>query len=221
MKHADAASLGRYLEQCLGGEDLTPPGTSQVPLLPHLLGCEACARAAREAGRRANPSARLDLFPETDCPEDLESLEASAHARSCLWCALALHDADLPAAPLGLAFRCRSAVGAPRRTQDRVRSPGNIARVGVLERPSLPVLRVIPTLVARLGLPVTAPDGTPMNYTLVWKEGARRLDEGLTLAESGVREGDHLVVYPEMVEPFPRILSQAFLPFEDVEPAEL
>ena len=48
-------------------------------------------------------------------------------------------------------------------------------------------------------LPVTAPDGTPMSYSLDHKEGGKRLQEGQTLPAAGVKEGDHLIVYPEIV----------------------
>ena len=43
------------------------------------------------------------------------------------------------------------------------------------------------------------PDGQPMSYSLDHKEGGRRLLESHTLVESGVQDGDHLIVYPEVV----------------------
>jgi len=46
---------------------------------------------------------------------------------------------------------------------------------------------------------VTAPDGTPMSYSLDHKEGGKRLQEEQTLPDAGVKEGDHLIVYPEIV----------------------
>jgi len=43
------------------------------------------------------------------------------------------------------------------------------------------------------------PDGQPMSYSLDHKEGGRRLLESSTLIEAGVQNGDHLIVYPEVV----------------------
>ena len=45
----------------------------------------------------------------------------------------------------------------------------------------------------------TSPDGQPMSYSLDHKEGGRRLLEHQTLVEAGVQNGDHLIVYPEVV----------------------
>ena len=38
-----------------------------------------------------------------------------------------------------------------------------------------------------------------MSYSLDHKEGGKRLIEHQTLIEAGVRDGDHLIVYPEVV----------------------
>ncbi len=65
--------------------------------------------------------------------------------------------------------------------------------------PAVEVSRIIPRVVTEMNLPVTAPDGSPMRYCLDHKEGGRRLLDGQTLGEAGVRDGDHLVVYPEIV----------------------
>lgn len=65
--------------------------------------------------------------------------------------------------------------------------------------PSVPVRRIIPNIITKMQLPVTAPDGTPMAYSLDHKEGGKRLQEAQTLPEAGVKEGDHLIVYPEIV----------------------
>ena len=43
------------------------------------------------------------------------------------------------------------------------------------------------------------PDGQPMSYSLDHKEGGRRLLEAMTLVEAGVQNGDHLIIYPEVV----------------------
>ena len=38
-----------------------------------------------------------------------------------------------------------------------------------------------------------------MSYSLDHKEGGKRLREDQTLPEANVSEGDHLIVYPEIV----------------------
>lgn len=64
--------------------------------------------------------------------------------------------------------------------------------------PTVPVSRILPSIITKMQLPVVAPDGTPMSYSLDHKEGGRRLLENQTLPEAGVRDGDHLVVFPEI-----------------------
>lgn len=65
--------------------------------------------------------------------------------------------------------------------------------------PPVTVARVLPSLITKLNLPITGPDGQPMTYSLDHKEGGRRLRENETLVEAGVADGDHLIVYPEIV----------------------
>lgn len=65
--------------------------------------------------------------------------------------------------------------------------------------PPVTVSRIIPSLITKLNLPITGPDGQPMTYSLDHKEGGRRLREDETLWNAGVTEGDHLIVYPEIV----------------------
>jgi hypothetical protein len=65
--------------------------------------------------------------------------------------------------------------------------------------PPVTVARIIPSLITKLNLPITGPDGQPMTYSLDHKEGGRRLREDETLYDAGVNEGDHLIVYPEIV----------------------
>lgn len=64
--------------------------------------------------------------------------------------------------------------------------------------PTVTVKRIIPSIITKMQLPVTAPDGTPMSYSLDWKEGGKRLSENQTLPGAGVKEGDHLIIYPEI-----------------------
>jgi hypothetical protein len=61
------------------------------------------------------------------------------------------------------------------------------------------VKRILPNIITKMNLPVTGPDGQPMSYSLDHKEGGRRLREEQTLPEATVRDGDHLIVYPEIV----------------------
>lgn len=65
--------------------------------------------------------------------------------------------------------------------------------------PTIQVSRIIPNIITKMQLPVTAPDGTPMSYSLDHKEGGKRLQESQTLPDASVREGDHLIVFPEIV----------------------
>ena len=64
---------------------------------------------------------------------------------------------------------------------------------------SVPVSRILPNIITKMNLPATSPDGQPMSYSLDHKEGGRRLQEGQCLPDAGVKEGDHLIVYPEIV----------------------
>jgi hypothetical protein len=61
------------------------------------------------------------------------------------------------------------------------------------------VKRILPNVITKMNLPVTGPDGQPMSYSLDHKEGGRRLHEGQTLLDAHVGDGDHLIVYPEIV----------------------
>jgi hypothetical protein len=64
---------------------------------------------------------------------------------------------------------------------------------------SVIVKRILPNIVTKMNLPVMGPDGQPMSYSLDHKEGGQRLREDQTLVEARVRNGDHLIVYPEIV----------------------
>ncbi len=61
------------------------------------------------------------------------------------------------------------------------------------------VKRILPNIITKMNLPVVGPDGQPMSYSLDHKEGGRRLQENQTLVEARVHDGDHLIVYPEIV----------------------
>lgn len=64
---------------------------------------------------------------------------------------------------------------------------------------SVVVKKIIPNIITKMMLPATSPDGMPMSYALDWKEGGKRLIETQTLVDVGVKDGDHLIVYPEVV----------------------
>lgn len=61
------------------------------------------------------------------------------------------------------------------------------------------VKRILPNVITKLNLPVMGPDGNLVSYSLDHKEGGRRLREDQTLLDAQVRDGDHLIVYPEIV----------------------
>jgi len=61
------------------------------------------------------------------------------------------------------------------------------------------VRKILPSIITKMNLPVIGPDGQPMSYSLDHKEGGRRLQEDQTLTGASVKDGDHLIVYPEIV----------------------
>lgn len=61
------------------------------------------------------------------------------------------------------------------------------------------VRRILPNIITKMNLPVVGPDGQPMSYSLDHKEGGRRLNEDHTLVQGSVQDGDHLIIYPEIV----------------------
>ena len=63
----------------------------------------------------------------------------------------------------------------------------------------VPVSRILPNIITKMSLPVMGPDGQPMSYSLDHKEGGKRLAEDQTLPAAHVKDGDHLILYPEIV----------------------
>jgi hypothetical protein len=61
------------------------------------------------------------------------------------------------------------------------------------------VKRILPNFITKMNLPVMGPDGQRMCYSLDDNVGGKRLREDQTLPQAAVREGDHLIVYPEIV----------------------
>ncbi len=64
---------------------------------------------------------------------------------------------------------------------------------------SVPIRRILPNVITKLNLPVMGPDGRSISYSLDHRETGRRLRETLTLPEAGVQNGDHLIIFPEMI----------------------
>lgn len=65
--------------------------------------------------------------------------------------------------------------------------------------PHVEVRKILPNIITKMQLPLTAPDGTPLSYCLDHREGGKRLRDTDTLPGAGVKDGDHLVIYPEIV----------------------
>ena len=65
--------------------------------------------------------------------------------------------------------------------------------------PTVTVAKILPNIITKMSLPITGPDGQALSYSLDWKEGGKRLQGEQTLPEAGVSEGNHLIVYPEVV----------------------
>ena len=63
----------------------------------------------------------------------------------------------------------------------------------------VPVKKILANIITKMNLPLTGPDGNPLSYSLDHKEGGKRLHEDQTLEAAGVTQGDHLVIYPEIV----------------------
>lgn len=74
-----------------------------------------------------------------------------------------------------------------RSTKTQVEVPDNV-----------PMNRLIPALVSRLGLP-TDQDGQPVTYRLDNRDTGERIGDEQTLAEAGVRDGTILALFPEII----------------------
>lgn len=64
---------------------------------------------------------------------------------------------------------------------------------------TVPVRKILPNIITKMSLPTTSPDGQPLSYSLDHKEGGKRLLEDQPLQMQGVKEGDHCIVFPEIV----------------------
>lgn len=72
-------------------------------------------------------------------------------------------------------------------------------KIKAMISPTVQVKAMIQTIITKMSLPAVGPDGQPMSYSLDHKEGGKRLLEDDTLPGAGVKEGDSLIVYPEIV----------------------
>jgi hypothetical protein len=62
---------------------------------------------------------------------------------------------------------------------------------------NVPMNRLIPALVTRLGLP-TEQEGQPVTYRLDDRQTGERIDDEQTLEEAGVQNGAVLALFPEV-----------------------
>ena len=67
--------------------------------------------------------------------------------------------------------------------------------------PTVKVKQIIPTIITKMTLPATAPDGTPMSYSLDWKEAGKRLQEEKSLTEEGVLNLEKMLAIENLYEP--------------------
>jgi len=74
---------------------------------------------------------------------------------------------------------------------------GNKQQEAVLPA-DVPVSRVIGKLVELMKLPITAPDGQPMNYKFNHKASGKQLNDEDTLESANVKDGDFLRLQPEI-----------------------
>lgn len=65
--------------------------------------------------------------------------------------------------------------------------------------PDTPFKEILPSVITRMGQPMQSPDGNPMSYALDHKEGGKRLQNDQTPRDAGIKDGDHLIVNPEVV----------------------
>ena len=61
-----------------------------------------------------------------------------------------------------------------------------------------PIKKIMEALLPKMKMPLTGPDGDPLSYKFHHKASGKQLTENQTLAESGVKDGDVLRLYPEI-----------------------
>jgi len=61
-----------------------------------------------------------------------------------------------------------------------------------------PANKIIAVLVEKLNLPKSGPDGAPLSYKFHHKNSGRQIQDGQSLAEASVKEGDILRLQPEI-----------------------
>ena len=61
-----------------------------------------------------------------------------------------------------------------------------------------PCNKIIEVLIQKLRLPSTGPDGAPLSYKFHHKNSGRQIQDGQTLAQASVQDGDILRLQPEI-----------------------
>ena len=61
-----------------------------------------------------------------------------------------------------------------------------------------PIRKIMEALLPKMKMPLDGPDGEPLSYKFHHKASGKQLSEEQTLAESGVKDGDVLRLYPEI-----------------------
>jgi len=61
-----------------------------------------------------------------------------------------------------------------------------------------PCSKIVTVLVQKLQLPTNGPDGAPLSYKFHHKNSGRQIQDGQSLADAGVRDGDILRLQPEI-----------------------
>ncbi|MCA9985935.1 MAG: EsaB/YukD family protein [Anaerolineales bacterium] len=61
----------------------------------------------------------------------------------------------------------------------------------------VPMQRLIPALVSKMGLP-TSQGANPITYRLDHRDSGKRLSDSMSLADAGVKQDDILSLFPEV-----------------------
>jgi len=61
-----------------------------------------------------------------------------------------------------------------------------------------PANKLIAVLVDKMKLPKTGPDGAPLSYKFHHKNTGKQVQDAMTLAQAGVKNGDTLRLQPEI-----------------------
>jgi hypothetical protein len=89
--------------------------------------------------------------------------------------------------------------GSPRGTKVTFLDQTGSKSIEAVVSDTVTVQKILPSIISKMNLPIVGPDGQPMSYSLDHKQGGRRLHESETLVAARVNDGDHLIIYPEIV----------------------